>query len=932
VRRFDDLHDVLVDGEYFYVVSTRHNEILKLDRAGTEVGRWAFPGEPDSWHINCVARWNGRIVFSAFCDRSTHRGYKKDPLDVGFVQDLLSGERLITGLFQPHSLTVVGDHLLLANSGAFEIHEYDANAVLVRKQSMNGYTRGIAQRDSRVYVGISKTRNVDVGGQKSAEVLVLDAETWRQIDRAVLPVDEIYSLQCLCRDDSIDALAKLYGDATARLSAMVQSARAESELAKDAVEERDGQIRALADEVDDKQRQLLGLFETIHGKDLHIQNRDMIIERKDATIATRDDAIGRLELLSAEKDARIHALGAALEREEQEANRRVRELELRLEAMERATSWRITAPLRAAKGVVTSVFKMIRAPIHIMFHPLRYLRISRDLGLEGSVTAAKHFIRRGGPQDRPNTVPVTVFDLRSAKDRPPVILTTRHCLFIAELLADALRRLDISSEIIFQRPMEGFRDVPHFVICPQMFEELPGLYVAYQMEQSVSSRWFTKDYLQTLENSFAIFDYSIVNIKSLTNQGLSPRQFFYVPVGPLASYGRSPAYEDAGFDYDVVFYGDVNNPRRQAFLAALGKVCRIKVIADLFGEDLYQELLKARLVVNIHYYEGALLETTRLWECLSMGKLVISERSSDMCEHGELEELVDFVDVGDIDGMVQRVRYWLEAPGELVQRIQSNDRAIQSSCSRFDYFFYRFMLYSGNMSLHEFWALVGEKLPAPAEKLCLNLPEYVDRAEAFDKDNTHGFTRFAGLKHPHGWMGCAMSYKFMAMWARKHQLKQLVVCEDDVEFPIGFDSKWSGVNKHLNETRGSWDLFSGILADLHSDATVIDTHVSDGNTYAVIDRMISTVYNVYGEKALELLADWDDQNYDVESNTIDRYMERCTHLRVMTTVPFLVGHKEELYSTLWGMQNTQYTKLIEASQSLLERKVAEWRTRVPENV
>ena len=138
VGRFDDLHDVLLDGEHCYVVSTRHNEILKLDMHGAELDRWSFPGEPDSWHINCMARWNDRIVFSAFCDRAKHRGYKEPPLDVGFVQDLHSGERLITGLSQPHSLIAVDGHLLLANSGAFELREYDVSGVLVRKRSMEG--------------------------------------------------------------------------------------------------------------------------------------------------------------------------------------------------------------------------------------------------------------------------------------------------------------------------------------------------------------------------------------------------------------------------------------------------------------------------------------------------------------------------------------------------------------------------------------------------------------------------------------------------------------------------------------------------------------------------------------------------------------------------------------------------------------------------
>ncbi|MGN6225930.1 MAG: DUF4915 domain-containing protein [Dyella sp.] len=1049
--RFDDLHDVLLDGEHCYVVSTRHNEILKLDMHGAELDRWTFPGEPDSWHINCMARWNDRIVFSAFCDRVNHRGYKEPPLDVGFVQDLRSGERLITGLSQPHSLMAVDGHLLLANSGAFELHEYDENAALVRKRALDGYTRGIARQDSSIFVGISKTRNVEAGGPRSAQLVALDAGTWQEVSRRVLPVDEIYSIQTLRGEKSVDSLAKISAHASATLSAKVRVAKSELAVAKEELAAGNSRIQQLSDELADSRRQVFGLLETIHGKDIHIQNRDALIERKDAQFQSRDaiiesreeelrargdliarkdaelkerdaiieskeeqlrmrdelierkdaelkgreviieskeeqlrmrdelierkdvelqgrdaiieskeaqilacnqlieekdnrlrlsdTAISKLQAESGERLALIERLtqqllqseqeSVALERSGAEARNRVSELQECLTLIQRSRSWRVTAPLRSMGRGARSLRRTLGAIAYVGRSPLRYARLVRNLGLRGTVSAARGFVRRGGPQVRLDTAsaPKPVFNLRLEPGQVAGILTTQHCLFIAELIADALRRVGIASEIVFERPPEGFRDVPHFVICPQMFEQLPGLYVAFQMEQSVSSRWFTTDYLRTLENSFAIFDYSIVNIKKLTAMGLSPRQFFYLPVGPLQGYGAAPDHGDDQYEYDVIFYGDVNNARRQAFLAALEKVCRVKIVGNLFGDELHRELRKARMVVNIHYYEGALLETTRLWECLSLGKFVISERSSDMSERGDLASLIDFVDVGDVEGMVGRVRHWLGKADELERRIHANNEAIASSCSGFDYFFYRFMLYSGNISFSEFWKLVGDKLPAPSEKLCLNLPEYVDRAEAFDKDNTHGFTRFAGLKHPYGWMGCALSYKFMAMWARKYGLKQLVVCEDDVEFPQGFDATWDQVSRHLVETGDEWDLFSGLLADLHEGANVLDSHEAGDVTYAVLDRMISTVYNVYGPKALDLIAAWDDEDYDVESNTIDRYLERCTQLRVMTTLPFMVGHKEELYSTLWGMQNTQYTKLIEASQELLARKVQAWRHR-----
>ena len=65
------------------------------------------------------------------------------------------------------------------------------------------------------------------------------------------------------------------------------------------------------------------------------------------------------------------------------------------------------------------------------------------------------------------------------------------------------------------------------------------------------------------------------------------------------------------------------------------------------------------------------------------------------------------------------------------------------------------------------------------------------------------------------------------------------------------------------------------------------------------------------------IADWDELNRNVHSNAIDRYLEN-KKLSVLTTCPFLVGHKEDLSSTIWGQQNTIYTQLIADSSKKLE--------------
>ncbi len=492
-------------------------------------------------------------------------------------------------------------------------------------------------------------------------------------------------------------------------------------------------------------------------------------------------------------------------------------------------------------------------------------------------------------------------------------------------MAGALRRVGIAVEVIYERPQAGYSHVPHFVICPQMFPELPGFYVAFQLEQSVSSRWFTDDYVSRLENSFAIFDYSLANISYLKERGLSLKQVNYVPIHYMPGLAAEYSEVAKSDEYDVVFYGDVNCDRRKSFLDALSRVCRVRIVSEVFGDELYRILASAKVVVNIHYYPGALLETTRIWECLSLDCMIVSERSSDMEEHEELHGIVDFVDIGDVDGMAKRVDYWLTSAGARASAVAKNREVLKDNLNRFDYFFMRFLLATDNISFDQFWDEVGCRYKLKGDRICLNLPEFAERSRGFIADNEYGFEMFPGLRHSKGWVGCALSYKYMIKLADQSGLERVTICEDDVEFPADFDSGLRLVNEYIDKRDDGWDIFSGLLADLSNEAKVSDVEQYGGKCFVVIDRLISTVLNIYNRPVFDAIIAWDESNRDVESNTIDRYLERKKALKIVTTSPFLVGHKEDQHSTIWGFQNTQYADMIAESSNLLNQKIGGYR-------
>jgi GT2 family glycosyltransferase/glycosyltransferase involved in cell wall biosynthesis len=207
---FDDIHDVLLFDENLFIVGTAGNEIISVDLNGTELQRWIFPGENDARHVNCLGVWNKNIIFSAFGDFLETRSYKGKTTGAGYVQDLMSGNKLITGLAQPHSLYGVGENLLVANSEKKQLLEYSSSGALLRSKQLNGYTRGICISEDVIYIGLSRSRNVEEHSIDTATIVALDLTSWDELDRMPLPVDEIYSIVSIREaNDIVDIISAI---------------------------------------------------------------------------------------------------------------------------------------------------------------------------------------------------------------------------------------------------------------------------------------------------------------------------------------------------------------------------------------------------------------------------------------------------------------------------------------------------------------------------------------------------------------------------------------------------------------------------------------------------------------------------------------------------------------------------------------------------
>jgi len=232
-----------------------------------------------------------------------------------------------------------------------------------------------------------------------------------------------------------------------------------------------------------------------------------------------------------------------------------------------------------------------------------------------------------------------------------VILSSVHTRYVAIILKERFEHHLVSCNIYFSYS-ENMKADLYIVICPQIFTILPpaNKRVIFQMEQSTSTRWFTKKYLEDLKESKAIIDYSTENLDYFTNLGIPRNALHYLPIGATTNYRDiSPQLKK----YDFVFYGDyTSSPRRQALLKVLSEKHKVLILEDVFKDELFFAMSKAKAVINFHYYENALLETTRICESLSLGLPILSEATLNMDNYSEFSKAVFYFAIGSTEDLL----------------------------------------------------------------------------------------------------------------------------------------------------------------------------------------------------------------------------------------------------------------------------------------
>jgi hypothetical protein len=104
-------------------------------------------------------------------------------------------------------------------------------------------------------------------------------------------------------------------------------------------------------------------------------------------------------------------------------------------------------------------------------------------------------------------------------------------------------------------------------------------------------------------------------------------------------------------DIDVLFYGSLNE-RRGAILDELRRL-GVKVVSlfDVYGAERDEAIGRAKIVLNVHFYEAAIFESVRVSFLLANGACVLSEGDE---RDPDLEPFLGGLAVEPYQGLVRR--------------------------------------------------------------------------------------------------------------------------------------------------------------------------------------------------------------------------------------------------------------------------------------
>jgi hypothetical protein len=156
--------------------------------------------------------------------------------------------------------------------------------------------------------------------------------------------------------------------------------------------------------------------------------------------------------------------------------------------------------------------------------------------------------------------------------------------------------------------------------------------IIYNAEQVQVDAWQASNYAGLMRRHI-VWDYSLENMARLAKLGV-PRAV-HCPVGHYPGLANIPPVQE---DLDVLFVGWMNDRRMQVLNEITRTGAKVRALNNVYGNERNAWIARAKIILNVHFYEKPVFEIFRVSHLLANKKCVVSEGSG---QDGELEAFAE---------------------------------------------------------------------------------------------------------------------------------------------------------------------------------------------------------------------------------------------------------------------------------------------------
>ncbi|MEI8034039.1 MAG: hypothetical protein WCH96_01020 [Betaproteobacteria bacterium] len=196
-------------------------------------------------------------------------------------------------------------------------------------------------------------------------------------------------------------------------------------------------------------------------------------------------------------------------------------------------------------------------------------------------------------------------------------------LELGELLYFSLKELGFKVALQFNEiaPHEQNIVIGFHLLAPQAQSQLPKSTIILNTEQVHSDQSSWNETIMNGARHFKLWDYSQKNIEKFQSMGIQGVK--YLKLGFQKELARLDRTQPKSID--VLFYGSVNERRRDILKKLEAQGVKLKVLLNVYGKQRDHWIERSKMVINLHHYNSHIFEIVRVFYLLTNAVAVVSE-------------------------------------------------------------------------------------------------------------------------------------------------------------------------------------------------------------------------------------------------------------------------------------------------------------------